>query len=84
LPVGRLLFLPVLMFYIAYNGMNFGVRSALIPAVSSALLRSALFSITLWMYPFDLMRDERLVIAVHVMSVLVVIMSLGFPVPGKE
>ena len=79
-----LLFLPALMFYIAHNGMNYGVKSALIPAISSALLRSALFSITLWMYPFDLIRNPSMVVAVHVMSLLVVIMSLGFPVPGRE
>ncbi len=79
-----LIFLPVLMLYIAHNGMKYGVRSALVPAVLSAILRSSLFSITLWMYPFDLIREPSMVIAVHVMSVLVIIMSLGFPVPGRE
>jgi hypothetical protein len=79
-----LLFLPILMLYIAYNGMKYGVKSALIPASLSALLRSALFYITLWMFPFDLVADSRMVLAVHAMSLLVVIMSFGFPVPGRE
>ena len=79
-----LLFLPVLMIYIAYNGMKYGVKSALLPATLSAILRSALFSVTLWMFPFELTSEPAMVLAVHVMSLLVILMSFGFPVPGRE
>ncbi len=79
-----LLFLPILMLYIAHNGMRYGVKSALVPALTSGILRSAMFSMTLWMYPFDLTSEPAMVLAVHVMSLLVILMSLGFPVPGRE
>ncbi|GEM_PF-3474381 len=79
-----LIFLPILMLYIAYTGMKYGAKSALIPATFSAILRSALFSATLCMFPFELASEPAMVLAVHVMSLLVVIMSLGFPIPGRE
>ena len=79
-----LFFLPVLMLYIAYNGMKYGMKSALIPALTSAAFRSSLFAVSLWMFPFDLVWDNGMVFAVHVMSLLIVLMSLGFPAPGKE
>ncbi len=74
----------ILALFIAFVGINWGIKAAFVPAIISALWRSSIFQITLWMYPFELRASETGIYIVHITSLLLVLMCLAFPWPGRE
>ena len=79
-----LIVILILALFIAFVGINWGVKAAFVPAIISALWRSSIFQITLWMYPFEIRSGVNGVYVVHLTSLLLVVMCLAFPWPGRE
>ena len=79
-----LIVILILALFIAFVGINWGIKAALIPAVISALWRSSIFQMTLWMYPFEIRASVNGIYVAHLTSLLLVIMCLAFPWPGRE
>ncbi len=74
----------VLSAFIFFVGINWGMKAALVPSLISGIWRSSLFHITLWMYPLSLRATPTGIYVVHITSLLIVLMALVFPIPGKE
>ena len=79
-----LIVILILALFIAFVGINWGIKAAFVPAIISALWRSSIFQITLWMYPFEIRSSVNGIYVVHLTSILLVIMCLAFPWPGRE
>ena len=82
--VFSLLVLPLLALFILFVGMNWGMKAALVPALLAALWRSSIFQITLYLNPFEINATQNGVYIVHITSLLLVLMVLAFPIPGRE
>lgn len=82
--LSSLLFLPLLGLFIIFVGINWGLKAALVPALLSALWRSSIFQITLYLNPFEINATENGIYIVHITSLLLVLMVFIFPIPGKE
>ncbi len=79
-----LLFLPLLALFILFVGMNWGMKAAFVPALLAALWRSSIFQITLYLNPFEINATQNGIYIVHITSLLLVLMVLAFPIPGRE
>jgi uncharacterized membrane protein len=82
--VFSLIIVLILTLFIAFVGINWGVKAALVPGLLSAIWRSSIFQITLWMYPFEIKSTFNGTLVVHLTSLLLVIICFAFPWPGKE
>ena len=79
-----ILVLPLLGLFIVFVGINWGMKAALVPALLAGLWRSALFQITLYLYPFEIHATQNGIYIVHITSIVLVLMVFAFPIAGKE
>ncbi len=79
-----LLVIPILALFIVFVGRECGMKIAAVPALVAAVWRSSIFQITLYLYPFEMEAAESGIYIVHITSLLLVLMVLAFPIPGRE
>ncbi len=79
-----LIVIPFLALFIVFVGREYGMKTATVPALVAAVCRSSIFQITLYLYPFELKASESGIYLVHITSLLLVLMVLAFPIPGRE